>query len=191
MFDLNTIQTKNSRRLYVPYYALFLIIFFIVAYMSVQGMFTLPFFTASIVLIFLGINATEIHRIWQSYEINPHSVVHTKGYLSRHSRRIDLFAINSVTVTQTLYQRVFNIGDIHIHVANASHQTTLKNIHNPRSFAQTIERNMHKLRNTFQEDDSTISQLSDHSKKDDFFDSPIEKFDRKIDAETSDNLQEI
>jgi uncharacterized membrane protein YdbT with pleckstrin-like domain len=198
MLEQHTIKSKSSRKLYFPYYILFAAIFSITLLMSIQGTLTLPAFTTGVILIFLGINATEIHRVWQSYEVNPHSVVHTKGYISKHSKRIDLFAINSITVTQTLYQRIFNIGDIHIHVANASHQTALKNIHSPKIFAQTIEQNMHKLRNAVEEDGtnthsntSNTQQSSKHPRENDFFDSSDEESLEEDSAETSDNLQEV
>jgi len=189
----HTIKTKNSRKLYVPYYVLFVVLFFTTLVMSIQGTLALSAFTASIVLIFFGVNATEVHRVWQSYEVNPRAVVHTKGLITRHSKRIDLFAINTVTVHQNLYHRIFNMGDIHIHVANASHQTVLKNLHAPKIFAETIQNNMHQARNKqpFEEDDSNSQQLFKHSKDNDFFDQPDEESNGENDAEIFKRLQEI
>lgn len=176
MSEVHTIKTKNSRKLYIPYYFAFVSILLVSAYLTFQGKLALPALGAAAVMVFLGANATELHRVYQTYEINPGSVVHTTGYISKHSKRIDLFAINDVTVTQNIFQRIFNFGDIHIHVANASHQTILRNLHAPKVFAETIQNNMHKARNKLFEND-------DYSSK------PV--FKQPENAETSDDLEEI
>jgi len=177
---------------------MFIAILLVSAYLNFQGRLTLSALGAAAVIVFVGINATEIHRIWQTYEINPRSVVHTKGYLSRHSRRIDLFAINDVTITQSLFQRIFNIGDVHIRIANASYQTILTNVHNPKSFAQTIERNMHGLRNIGEDgpdrDYPNTKQPFKRPTKDnlsDDFDGQDNENKEESDAEISKRLREI
>lgn len=142
----DTIKTNNTRKMYLPHYLLFIALLAGCAYFTLEGKLTLTALGASAVLVFLGITTTEIHRLGQTYEVNPSSVVHSHGYISRHSRRIDLFAINDVTVSQTLFQRIFNFGDVHVRIANASHQTVLKNLHHPKRFANTIENNMHHAR---------------------------------------------
>lgn len=149
MSEIHTIITNNSRKLYLPYYLMFIGILGVSFFLFIDGQLALPALGAAAVMVFLGLNATEIHRMWEGYEVNPSAVVHTKGLISKKSRRIDLFAINTVSVHQSLFQRLLNLGDIHVHVANASHVTTLKNLHAPKIFAQAIQNNMHKIRNVY------------------------------------------
>jgi uncharacterized membrane protein YdbT with pleckstrin-like domain len=177
---------------------MFFAILVVCVYLTAKGQLALPALAASAIIVFLGVNLTELHRVWQNYEVNPGTVIHTRGIISKKSRRIDLFAINSVSVHQTLYQRIFGIGDIHIHVANASHVTVLKNLREPKLFAQTIQDNMHKIRNVYKERPKNIysntSRPFKRSKKDDLFDDfsqENELIDQDSGAETSDNLQEI
>jgi uncharacterized membrane protein YdbT with pleckstrin-like domain len=186
MSEVHTIKTNNSRKLYIPYYVTFVGILVVCVYLTIQGRLALPALGAAAVMVFVGVNATELHRIYQGYEVNPACVIHTKGYISKHSKRIDLFAINDVAITQTIFQRIFNMGDIHIHVANASYQTVLKDLHAPRVFAQTIQDNMRKARKeTFSGGDPSDTQhLFKQPKKDDLFSPPA-------DLESSDDLQEI
>ena len=187
MLPDNTIKTSNSRRLYIPYYVAFFAIVVVTSGMALQGQLALPSLGSAAIIVFLGISVTEIHRLYQSYEVNLGSVIHTKGYIAKHSKRIDLFAINDVTVTQTIYQRLFNLGDIHVHVANASHQTTLTNLHNPKHFAKAIEHNMHRIRKGAADDDSDFRQGLGAMKKTDF----SNELSEETDAEIFKRLQEI
>jgi len=142
------------------------------------------------VVVFLAVCVTEIHRASQTYEVNPFSVIHTIGIFSRHSKRIDLLAINSVGVTKSFYQRLLNIGDIHVHVANASHQTVLRNLHAPNTFAQIIEQNLQKARKgnnkTSDEPDENTRTLIQTPKK-----QQTQKNGRETDAEILERLQEV
>ncbi|MFH1803086.1 MAG: PH domain-containing protein [archaeon] len=156
----DTIRTNNTRRVYLPHYLLFIALLAGCAYFTLEGRLTLTAFGAAMVLVFLGVASTEIHRLGQTYEVNPSAVVHSHGYISRHHRRIDLFAINDVTVSQTLFQRVFRFGDVHVRIANASHQTILKNIHHPKKFAHTIENNMHNARHKDHGEENTHSNTN-------------------------------
>lgn len=191
MAEIHTIVTKNSRRAYTPYYFMFACVLLVCVYLTLLGQLVLPALGAAAIIVFLGINITELHRLWEGYEVNPSAVIHTHGLISKKSRRIDLFAINTVSVHQTLFQRILNIGDIHVHVANASHVTTLKNLQSPKVFAQTIQNNMHKIRNVYKNPETNT-----HSNTRDLFKQPpgddfVDNTEMPDPAETSDSLQEI
>ena len=141
----HTIITNNSRKAYIFHYTIFLLLLIVSTYYLYLGKIPSSFLITIIIAVFAGMSATEIHRISQTYEVNPNSIIHTKGYITRNSKRINLLAINDITISKTLYQRIFRLGNINVMVANAAQQTILRNLHNPHSFAETIEKNINKL----------------------------------------------
>lgn len=140
------LKTRMTRKTYLPFYSLFTLTLLGSMYLTFTGTLSFGVFAASILAIIIGIKATEIHRLGHSYEVNPLSVVHTKGYFATHSRRIDLFAISDIIVRQTILQRIFNYGDVHIRMFANDTANTIKNVHDPGHFARYVEKKMSEIR---------------------------------------------
>lgn len=145
-----TYSTSGSRKLYIPFYFLSLVIFFAAIFFVAQNTLPIIYLGGSIALIVLTIIFAEIHRAYDRYEINPRSVVHRRGFYHTHTRRIDLYAISDVIVTQTLYQKILNFGNIQVRLFSSESKSTLKNLDKPHWFAEMVESNMHTARGNMQ-----------------------------------------
>ncbi|MFH1608269.1 MAG: PH domain-containing protein [archaeon] len=158
-------RTSNTRRMYVPFYFLFIIsIIFLLIYRLFDASLSFGLFWYAILAIFIGIILTEIHRLYQSYEINLLSVIDTRGYLSKKSKRMDLLAISDIEIHQTFFQRILCYGDIHISLISGQ-VAKMTNIKNPHNFAGIIERKMRKIKsrdnNLIEQPKSEVFALDD------------------------------
>lgn len=136
-------RTNNTRKMYIPYYSLFILmlIFLLIAPLygiKITGTFTLSTFLA----VLIGIKITELHRLYHRFEINPFSVIHTMGILAKRSRRMGLSAISDMEVHQTLFQRFLGYGDVHIRLFSGDAINKMKCINNPHKFVSLIEKRM-------------------------------------------------
>lgn len=135
-----------SRKKYTPFYFLAFLSFIFTIYLIFLERVSFSFIFVPLIFAAIVIKGTEIHRLGHKYELNNRSVVHTRGYLLANSRRIDLFAISDIIITQSFLQRVLNFGDIHIRLFSVESTNTLKNINRPHQFAQKIEEQMYEAR---------------------------------------------
>lgn len=137
---------RNSRKVYVPVYLMILILLSAVAFIKIKG-FNLSLLAIISVSIFtiLGFKVTEVHRLGNKYEINPLSLIHTQGYFSTHSKRVDLDSISHMEVMQTAWQRLLNYGDVEV-MMFAEKATTLKNINHPHKVATLFEEKMRAVK---------------------------------------------
>jgi uncharacterized membrane protein YdbT with pleckstrin-like domain len=138
---------RNSRKLYLPVYIMIFFLFVSIAIIKINGL-TLSMVAIISVAVFtiLGIKITEVHRLGNKYEINPLSLIHTKGYFSTHSKRIDLDSISHMEVMQTAWQRMLNYGDIQV-MMFGEEAATLKNINRPHKIASLFEEKMKDIKN--------------------------------------------
>jgi uncharacterized membrane protein YdbT with pleckstrin-like domain len=143
------LKLRTSRKLYAPVYVMIIVLIIAVTTLKFKG-----FPINSLVLWATGIfilgslKATEIHRLKDLYEINPLSVVHTSGYFKKISKRVDLFAISDLDVTQSLWQRVLGYGDVVVHLF--AEKKPFKNISNPHRFADFLEKTIREQRTATQ-----------------------------------------
>jgi uncharacterized membrane protein YdbT with pleckstrin-like domain len=141
-------KVRTSRKLYLPLYILVFILIAVVVYLKVSGLsvntLALIGVVAFSIISFLFI---EIHRLRDLYEINPNSLVHSHGILNKRIKSVDFFAISDSDVSQHLFQRVFNFGNVNVRLFSGKDSaTSIKNINNPRKFASFLEQSMNKKR---------------------------------------------
>ena len=138
--------TRNSRKVYLPVYLMMFILLASIAFIKIQGLnlSLLAIISVSIFTI-LGFKVTEVHRLGNKYEVNPLSLIHTQGYFSTRSKRIDLDSISHMEVMQTAWQRLLNYGDIEVMMFGEK-AALLKNINHPHKIATLFEEKMKELK---------------------------------------------
>lgn len=156
------LKARMTRKTYIPYYGLFVLALFLSGYLFIIGTSSITTTAMVFLAIIIGIKATEIHRLGHAYEVNPLSVVHTRGYFATHSRRIDLFAISDIIVKQTILQRMLNYGDVHIRMFANDTANTIKNVHDPGHFARFVEKKMMEIRTGGHKKPKETQDLPDH-----------------------------
>ena len=89
---------------------------------------------------------TEIHRLRNFYEINHHSLIHTKGIFVKKTKRVDLLSVSDADSKQNPWQRLFNYGDVHINLFSGGNAVPVNHIHNPAKFVDFLEEKTSKKR---------------------------------------------
>jgi uncharacterized membrane protein YdbT with pleckstrin-like domain len=87
---------------------------------------------------FFIIKCTEVHRLYNSYEITDTSLIHTKGIITKKTKRLQFPAISDADVTQTVWQRLLGYGDVNVRLYSRDSTTTVKNISKPFQFMSQL-----------------------------------------------------
>ncbi len=75
-----------------------------------------------ILLMWICAACTYVYRrLSVHYELTSQRLIHKHGILIRTSDRIELIDINDVAYTQSIFERVFNVGSIRISSSDRSH----------------------------------------------------------------------
>lgn len=145
IYDGEFLKIRNSRKLYIPSYFMIIFFIFFLAYIKITNR-PLNDVSFKLVLLFivLVIIVTEIHRLGNLYEVNDKSVIHTKGYFSTVSKRIEFGAISDIDILQGPWQRIMKFG--HVVLFKFSEGPILKNINRPKDFVDYIQVKMRKFR---------------------------------------------
>lgn len=134
------LKTRSSRKVYIPIYVMIIVVFVVMGAIKFYGKQIDDFaFKVSLAFLFGVFAITEIHRLMNSYEINSHSLVHTKGILVKITRRVDLLAISDADYKQNPWQAIFGYGDVHVRSFSQDSTTAIKNINNPSHFIDVLE----------------------------------------------------
>lgn len=138
-------KIRCTRKMYIPFYIMVLIILVFIAFIKLNGReinsIALVLMIVFIVLIF---KITEVHRLNNYYELGDKSIIHSSGIIGKTIKRMDYFGISDIKVNQSVFQRVFNYGNILINLFGETN--LIKNIDNPDDFANKIEEKMFKKR---------------------------------------------
>lgn len=137
------LTVRNSRRMYIPVYAMIIILFLTIGVIKYQGKEINTFaFKATIAFSAIGILWTEIHRLRNKYQITDNAVVHVKGLLFKTIRKTDIHALSDAVLKRNPWQMLLGLGDVS---ANAfSEMTVLKNISRPNYVIEFLESKMAK-----------------------------------------------
>ena len=75
----------------------------------------IPVFAGVILLIWLSLGLVfAVRKMGIHYELTTQRLVHQRGILTRTSDRIEMIDIDDVTFTQSLVERIFDVGTIKI-----------------------------------------------------------------------------
>ena len=139
------LRLRTSRKLYIPFYVMAITLVIFLGYIKFSERplsdFSVKLVIAFVILVFI---VTEIHRLGNLYEINDKSVVHTNGYFSTVSKRVEFGAISDIDILQGPWQRIIKFG--HITLFKFSEGPTLKNINRPKDFVDYLQYKMRAFR---------------------------------------------
>jgi membrane protein YdbS with pleckstrin-like domain len=74
------------------------------------------------VLWFLGTWLVLVYRQWsRHYQVTTQRIVHQEGILRRTNDRLEIIDVSDVSFTQTIFDRMFGVGDIKVVSNDQSH----------------------------------------------------------------------
>ncbi|MBS3070993.1 PH domain-containing protein [Candidatus Pacearchaeota archaeon] len=134
------LSVRNSRKIYLIVYLMILALVISIAVAKISGR-EIDELTLKVVGVFLilAIFFTESHRLNTYYEVNPHSIIASKGIFSRTTRRLDLVAISDANLRQNLWERMLNYGDVGVRTFSDDSAMVIKKINNPSMFVDFLE----------------------------------------------------
>ena len=141
------LKIRNSRKVYIPFYAMIAILVGTTAYIKYIGRpidHTAFLLTVGFSVFVLAI--TEIHRLGNSYEMNNNSITHKQGYFSISSKQLQFGAVSDCDVHQNFWQRIFSYGNVEVHLFSRENTTCIKNINRPYEFMELLQRKMRGFR---------------------------------------------
>jgi len=139
--------TRISRKTYIPIYLIVLLIIGSIIFFWYNGFEINKYaIIGALAAVLICIKSTEIHRLNHKYEITSNSLVHTRGIFGRVSRRLDFFAISDFDVSQTLWQRILNYGNVNVRLFSKDSTSCVKNIDRPFEFMKFLEDQIIKVR---------------------------------------------
>jgi uncharacterized membrane protein YdbT with pleckstrin-like domain len=131
-------RRRSSRRLYVKYYFFLILVFIASLYTWASEMNFSPLtLWASIISFIVVLKLTELHRLSNHYEVKDSMITHTQGLFGRDSKVVGLKAISDILVKQTVWQRIWMYGDVHLSIFG--NYTYVKNIDKPYEYAAYIQ----------------------------------------------------
>lgn len=137
------LKFSNTRKHYLLFYLMIIVILGIIIYIKIINKpinnFALLLSIIFCILIFLG---TETHRLYNSYEINQNSLVHTVGYLTKKSKRMDFSSISDFYIIQDIWQRMLSYGNIDVRLYSGETTMNIRNINHPKHIIDIIEKRM-------------------------------------------------
>jgi len=140
-------KVRNSRKAYFFIYVMIFILIITVGVIKFSGKeLSKLAFEAVLVFSAMLIIFTEIHRFRNLYEINPHSLIHSKGIFVKKTKRVDLLSVSDADSKQNPWQRLFNYGDVTVNLYSGGSTVPVKNINNPEKFVDFLEEKMSKKR---------------------------------------------
>ena len=145
--EVKKLKVRNSRKLYIPIYLMIIILFLTISYIKTSGKEVDDLAFKTVLIFSIGLLIfTEIHRLINSYEINAHSLVASKGILNRTIKKVDLLSISDVDSKQNIWQRILNFGNVEARLFSKDSTTSIKNINDPIKFADFLEKMMGERR---------------------------------------------
>ena len=140
-------KVRNSRKTYFFVYTMILILIITVIVIKTSGS-ELNKLAFEAVLVFSAVLIifTEIHRFRNLYEINSHSLIHSKGIFVKKTKRVDLLSVSDADSKQNPWQRLLNYGGVDVNLYSGGKPVPVKNIDDPEKFVDFLEEKMSEKR---------------------------------------------
>lgn len=126
-------RIRTSRKSYLLYYAMALVVLGIIAYIKVND---LPLnnnvFIVSMVFVVLVVKSTEVHRLSHHYEIHPHALEKVEGIFVKKHKQMNYHSISQIHLTRNPLDVLLGIGTIELAQFSETIRTEIKNINNPK-----------------------------------------------------------
>jgi membrane protein YdbS with pleckstrin-like domain len=98
----------------------------------------------TVAVVFLLPIYHHILRHREVYTLTDHRIEFTYGIIAKMRRNIPLSKIQDVTVTRTMLERLFGIGDVVIDSAAESGKIPMRNVSSPEKYADLILRQIER-----------------------------------------------
>ena len=98
----------------------------------------IPWLPLLAVLLLLFPLWNMVRRRFVTMTIKADKLYYEVGAISKSTRIIQIHKIQDVRVQQTLFQRMFGIGDLSIETAGETSRLTVSNLDHPKSLAEKI-----------------------------------------------------
>lgn len=136
----------------IALFVLGLALLFIIAWFKVTGTVYTVFSWAAFILLIVGI-VFFLSRFWtwwaQDYMITNRRLLKVTGVLSKRSADSALEKINDAVLSQSVFGRMFNFGDLEILTAAEQAVDRYHMIHDPKQFKKTMLTQKHNLETEF------------------------------------------
>ncbi len=139
-FSKDNIKRRTSRKSYLFYYLMALIVLGSIAYIYFNKELTLNTPVAILAIIFVAgiIKYTEVHRLMSSYTLTHTALEFTEGLIVKNVQMMKYGSISDAGILQSPWQRFLNIGDLM--VSQFSENLEIKNINKPKEILEEITR---------------------------------------------------
>lgn len=134
------LKVWRSRKAYVPFYFLIIVIIGAFLYFYFKGVeISSNNIIIFVIVIILLIKFTEIHRIRDWWAITETSLVESRGIINKNIREIDFASISDIDLNQWIYKRILGYGTINIRRFLNEASISVKNINNPEKFLDILQ----------------------------------------------------
>jgi len=93
----------------------------------------------SSLFIFFLLSYTEYHRIKDWWAITDHSLVQSRGLLSKNVREIDFSSISDLDVDQPILKRILNFGNVNVRLFLNETSISITDINQPEDFIKELQ----------------------------------------------------
>tara|TARA_B100000315_G_scaffold215467_1_gene214782 strand:- start:2137 stop:2799 length:663 start_codon:yes stop_codon:yes gene_type:complete len=141
------LKVSNSRKLYIPIYTMIIVLVSVVFFLKYFGEeINNLAFNLAVVFSIVALIGTEANRFMNTYEINPQSLVHRRGIFVQTTKTVDLTAVSDADSKQNLFQKLFNYGNVSVHLFSRDGAIPINHINNPKRFVNFLEEKMNAKR---------------------------------------------
>lgn len=135
------IKVRRSRKSYIGIYLMILIVIGTMIYLyQTRGVFSKYALFIALVFILFLVKATELHRIKDWWGITNSSIVQSTGLLSKNLREVDFNSISDLDLSQSLFKRILNYGDVNVRLFLNETSFTVKDINSPEDFIKQLQK---------------------------------------------------
>lgn len=101
---------------------------------------TVPFLAIGLLPVFLAIFVAirHIHRRMTKITISTDRVHFEQGLLSKTTRTVELAKVQDVRVNQSMWQRIFNVGNMSLETAGSASRILMDSIDRPQEVANHV-----------------------------------------------------
>jgi membrane protein YdbS with pleckstrin-like domain len=144
MVDSGRSIVRSSRKGYIVYYVMIVLLLFLMVYIKVSG-FDLNYRVSVAALIFMAllIKLTEVDRFAHHYEIGEFCLEKVEGIFFKKYKRMNYGSISQIHFTQNPWEKLLGIGSVEIAQFSETIRTEIKNINKPNDFVHAITKRIH------------------------------------------------
>ncbi|GEM_PF-3774267 len=130
---------RISRKSFIPLYSMAVVLIALIIYIKKEGLpLSEPLFIFAALFIIFTLKFTELHRLLHHYDITPTALEKVEGLFIRRTKRMHYYSISNLHLTQSLWDKLLDIGTIEVAQFSETLRTEIKNINKPREFMSRV-----------------------------------------------------